>query len=83
VAAFEGSTVRGRPVIAVIAVVWVGLGLWAIKDGDMWRGAAGVALGALSASTYLWPDSRVTAFLEKPIVRRKKGAEQVGTPDQE
>lgn len=77
----ESARTRGRPIIAVLAVLWVGLGFWAIEDGDMWRGAAGVALGALWAWSYLRPDSRFTTFVEKPIVSRRKRAEQVGTPD--
>ncbi|MBS2939521.1 hypothetical protein KDN32_17400 [Nocardioides sp. J2M5] len=77
----ESTSTRGRPLVAVLAVLWVGLGFSAIDDGDMWRGAAGVALGAMTAATYLWPDSRFTTYMEKPLFRRKKHAEQVGTPD--
>lgn len=77
----ESAGTRGRPIIAVIALLWVGLGFWAIEDGDMWRGAAGVALGALWAWSYLRPDSTVTRFMDKPIFRRKQHAEPVGTGD--
>lgn len=77
----EATRTRGRPIIAVFAVVWVGLGFWAVEDGDMWRGAAGVALGVLWAWSYLQPESKVARFMERPIFRRKKHAEQVGTPD--
>lgn len=67
--------------MAFLAVLWVGLGFWAIEGGDMWRGAAQVALGVAFGATYLWPDSRFTHYMEKPVFRRKKHAEQVGTPD--
>lgn len=77
----ESASTRGRPVIAIIAVGWAALGFWSIDGGDRWRGAAFLALAALTTATYLWPDSRFTTFVEKPIVTRRKRAEQVGTPD--
>jgi hypothetical protein len=77
----DATRTRGRPIVAVIAVVWVGLGFWAVEDGDMWRGATGVALGVLWAWSYLQPESRVARFMERPIFRRRTDSEQVGTPE--
>ncbi|SED25568.1 hypothetical protein SAMN04489844_4027 [Nocardioides exalbidus] len=56
----------------MIAVGWVALGFSAIEDGDMWRGAVTVGLGALWGSMYLWPESAVSRFAQKPIFRRRK-----------
>lgn len=70
--ATTAARTRGRPITMVIAVVWVGLGFWAVEDGDMWRGAAGVALGLLFLSTWLWPESAFTRFAEASPFRRKK-----------
>jgi hypothetical protein len=38
-----------------------------------------VALGLLTAATYLWPESRVTAYTEKPRFRREEDTELVNT----
>jgi hypothetical protein len=65
----------------VLAVAWVALGFWAVKDDEMWRGAAAVALGALWGSMYWWPDSVVTRLMEKPMFKRRKHSDEVSAPD--
>ena len=67
-----GTRTRGRPAVAVLAVLWVGLGFQAVEVGDMWRGAAGVVLGALFYASYRWPGSAVDRFTSGPVLRRKK-----------
>lgn len=71
---------RGRPIQAVLAIVWVGLGFVAIEDGDMWRAAAAVAVGALTGAMYWWPESVVAQVMGKPLVRRRKGSDRVSSP---
>lgn len=70
------TTEHGRPVVALVALGWVGLGFWAIEGGEMWRGAAAVLLGVLMGATYLWPRSRFARFAETPIYRRKRPADR-------
>jgi hypothetical protein len=72
---------RGRPVVAVLAVGWVALGFWSIEDGRMWHGAAGVALGTLTMISYLWPDSALSRWMDRPVVRRRRPAAEVSAPD--
>lgn len=71
-----GTERRGRPIVAVLAVVWVGLGFWAVEDGDMWRAAATILFGALLGATYLWPTSAFTRFVDAPVLRRKRPADR-------
>ena len=72
---------RGRPILAVLAALWLALGFWAIEDGDMWRGAAGVALGLLNGAGYLWPDTAVTRFMDAPLFGRRKTADALDASD--
>jgi hypothetical protein len=46
----------------------------------MWRGAATVALAALWASIYWWPDSVISRFLTKPVIKRKRRSEELSAP---
>ena len=70
-----GAKDRGRPVDAAIGLAWVGLGFWSMEGGRMWHGAAGVTLGALTTMSYLWPDSALSRWMDRPVVRRRPATE--------
>ena len=67
---------RGRPVFAVLAVGWVGLGFWSIEDGETWLAAGQVGLGLVTGATYLWPSSAFSRFVDAPVFRRKRPADR-------
>jgi hypothetical protein len=68
----DGARTRGRPVVALIAAGYLAVGFWSIEAGQTWLGIAGVALGLLQLTAYLWPGSRADRFLSAPLVRRKR-----------
>ena len=70
------STKRGPRLVAVLAVLWIGLGFSSVEDGQMWHAAAGVSFGLLLGATYLWPRSAPARFLDRPIIRRKRPADR-------
>jgi hypothetical protein len=69
------SPSRGGPLSAVIAVFWLGLGFSALGDGRTWYGVAAVVLSLAFGSTYLWPRSAFTRFVEKPVLGRRHSAD--------
>ncbi|MDR7253993.1 hypothetical protein J2X46_002983 [Nocardioides sp. BE266] len=71
---------RGRPIIAVLGVGWIGIGFWSVKDDQMWHAAACVSLGLLWLACFVWPGSRLDRFMSTPLFGRKKRREEVSAP---
>ena len=69
-------TRRGPRLVAVLAVLWIGMGFESVEDGRMWHAAAHVSLGLLLGATYFWPGSAPARFVDRPIVRRKRPADR-------
>ena len=67
---------RGRPLLAVLAAAWVGIGFQSVENGRMWHAAACVALGVAWGVAYLWPRSAVARFVGDPMFRRKRPADR-------